>query len=323
MKRKKYKANAESTFFKLAVFLILVLLPITLIELFYDLNSFNRGKQIMHPAFGQGPCSPKDCLEISKKDNAKLFLLPDILPTPTPTVIPPTPTSTPVPTQPVGYCVNVPVLLYHHVQPQALAIEKKQTSLSVDNGIFDAQMAYLVSHGYTSISAEQLVNALITKSPLSLHSIVITLDDGYKDAYTYAYPIFQKYNITVNLLIPPGLLEGADYMSWSQLGQMAGNNLVHIVNHTWSHFSLPGGDGTKIRFEVETAEKELEQHLGKKLTVFGYPYGSFNSLAIQILQQEGFVGAFTTIPGTLECDSFIMALHRTRIGNSPLSFYGL
>src|SRR5690348_13712275 len=41
---------------------------------------------------------------------------------------------------PSGYCLHVPVLLYHHVQPQADAVAKGQTSLTVDSAIFDGQM---------------------------------------------------------------------------------------------------------------------------------------------------------------------------------------
>src|SRR5438105_4382912 len=69
--------------------------------------------------------------------------------TPTPTVTP-TPTSQPSPTEPVytGYCLNVPVLMYHHTAPSGIAHEKGFSSLNVDSGIFDEQMGYIASHGY-------------------------------------------------------------------------------------------------------------------------------------------------------------------------------
>lgn len=131
-------------------------------------------------------------------------LVPSPTNTPTPTILP---TPTPVPL--VGYCLNVPVLFYHHVQPQSMAIEKKQTSMSVDNGVFNNQMEYLKSRGYNTITVKQLVDALITHASLGPKSIAITLDDGYKDVYDYAYPIFKKYNLTANLMIATGLLEGS------------------------------------------------------------------------------------------------------------------
>src|SRR5579883_1465171 len=110
------------------------------------------------------------------------------------------------PTMPAGFCLKVPVLLYHHIQPQTEAVAKGQTSLTVDNGIFDSQMAYLASHGYVSISAEQLVNAILTHGSVPAHAIVLTFDDGYLDNFVYAYPTLQKYHLTGNLMVPTGLL---------------------------------------------------------------------------------------------------------------------
>jgi len=244
--------------------------------------------------------------------------------TPSPTV---TPSPTPVPISPTpkinDYCVHVPVLLYHHVQPQALAVEKKQTALSVDSDIFDKQMSYLVNAGYTSINSNQLMDAILQKSPLPAKSVVITLDDGYKDAYTYAFPIFKKYNLIGNIMIPSGLMEGADYLAWSQIQEMNSSGKIFYTDHTWSHFALGTGTAEKIKSEIQTGRSQLESHIGQKIDIFTYPYGSFNNLAISLLRQEGFKAAFSTIHGFNQCQSFIMTLHRNHIGNAPLSAYGL
>ncbi len=220
------------------------------------------------------------------------------------------------------YCARVPVLMYHHIQPNAEARKKGQTSLSVDNGMFDNQMAYLKSHGYTTISAKQLVDSLRTHVGLPSKSIVLTFDDGYKDNYTYALPIFRKYGITANLMLATGLMEGADYLSWNQINEMK-NNGVYLTDHTWSHYGVGNGSKEKIKFEIETAKKQIEDHTGQQVTIFTYPYGSYGAVSTTILQQDGFLGAFSSIPGFTQCDSFILTLHRNRIGNAPLSAYGL
>lgn len=217
-----------------------------------------------------------------------------------------------------GFCLRVPVLLYHHIQPVG-----GQSSPSVSRDIFDQQMAYLASSGYTAITAEQLVNALRTQRTLPPKSILITLDDGYRDVYDYAYPIFQKYHLNFNLMIIPGLIGGSDYLSWGQIGEMKGSGLAYFSNHTWSHYTLSRGPLDKVKFEIETAGQQLQDHIGQKIDVFTYPYGSFNNSVISVLQQDGFIGAFSTIPGFWQCDSFIFSLHRSHIGNAPLSVYGL
>lgn len=222
-----------------------------------------------------------------------------------------------------GYCLTVPVLMYHHIQPTAVAQEKKQTALNVDNGVFDQHMAYLVNSGYTPISAQDLVMALKNKTGLPPKSIVVTIDDGYRDNYDYAFPILKKYNIRANIMLSTGLMEGPDYLTWSQVEEMGKSGLISYSNHTWSHANVGGTNAEKIRYEIQTATKQIEDHTGQKQVVFTYPYGSVGGTVITILQENGFIGALSTLPGTYQCDSYIMSLHRTRVGNAPLSFYGI
>jgi peptidoglycan/xylan/chitin deacetylase (PgdA/CDA1 family) len=232
-------------------------------------------------------------------------------------------TPSPSPTIPAGFCLRVPVIFYHHIEPIDAAKIAGHASLTVDSGMFDSQMKYLFDRGYHSISAEELVNALRNKSQITGKPIVVTIDDGYSDNYTYAYPIAQKYNIILNLMIPTGLIENPGYLTWNNLREMTGSGLVYAYDHTWSHFSMPRGDVTKEETEIVTAKIQLEEHLGKPVTIFSYPYGASNNQSISLLTKNGFTGAFTTIPSFYQCDSIIYQLHRNRIGNAPLSSFGL
>lgn len=243
----------------------------------------------------------------------------------------PMPTVTPIPTAiPTesysGYCLDVPVLVYHHVQPTADAVSRGQGSLSVDPAAFDEQMAYL-STKYVSISAEALVDALRNHTSLPSNAIVVTLDDAYLDNYTYAYPILQKYHVTASLMVPTGLLGGVgnnSYFTWDQLKQMVNSGLIYVYDHTWSHYPVGSGTPDKDQFEIMTAKQQLESNLGKPVTIFTNPYGTGanNPRVVAELQEDGFTGAYSTIPGHYQCDSFIYSLHRTHIGNAPLSAYG-
>lgn len=235
----------------------------------------------------------------------------------------PIPSPSPAPIVYGGFCLNVPVIFYHHIQPMAEAKAQGHESLTVDSGTFDSQMAYLVSRGYRTISAETLTAALSGHTGLPGKSIVVSVDDGYDDMFAYAYPIIQKYGITVNLAIPTGLINNPGYMNWDNLRQMTGSGKVFIYNHTWSHANLAGVSSEKAQYEVSTAKKQLVENLGRNSNVFFYPYGNENSAAVETLRANGYSAAFTTIPGTTQCDSFMMSLRRIRIGNSSLAAYGL
>lgn len=221
-----------------------------------------------------------------------------------------------------GYCLSVPVIFYHHIQPFSIASQKKQTGFNVDSGIFDNQMNYLKSGGYIPVTAKQLIDALRSHSGLPGKPVVITFDDGYRDIYDYAYPILKKYGFVFNVAVITGLVNGGDYLTWDQIREMKGNG-GYLMDHTWSHYSVSKGSNDKIQYEIQTAKKQLEDNTGQEINVFVYPFGSFNSNAINILTNDGFSGAFTTSGGTYQCDLSIMTLHRTRIGNASLSLYGL
>jgi peptidoglycan/xylan/chitin deacetylase (PgdA/CDA1 family) len=230
---------------------------------------------------------------------------------------------------PAGFCLSIPIILYHHIQPEAVAKEKGQTSLTVDNGMFEQQMAYLAQNGYTTLTADQLVTAIQTHTQLPGKQVVITMDDGYLDNYIYAFPVLQKYHLITNLMVPTGLLgitAGTNaYYTWDNLKEMVGSGLAFAYNHTWSHFSLPGGNADKDTFEITTAQNQLQQHLGKISPIFTYPYGSGATLGwvVDLLKSKGYIAAFSTLPGRFDCDSNIMALPRIHIGNAPLSSYGI
>ena len=255
----------------------------------------------------------------------KIIVSPTIVPTPTAT---PSPTLTPTPVY-TGYCLNIPVLMYHHVAPQSVAITRGFSSLNVDNNLFDQQMGYIASHGFTTLFAEDLVNALHNHATLPAKSIVISLDDGYDDVYNYAFPIAKKYGVKLTVMVPTGLLgvQGPtnSYYTWGQLKDMLGSGLVHVGNHTWSHYPVGSGNAAKDQYEIATAQKELQQNLGISPIVFAYPYGTnANVLSVhRELQQNGILGAFSTIGGSVQCDSFIYSLHRTRIGNVAFPAYGI
>ena len=232
-----------------------------------------------------------------------------------------TPSPTPAPL--IGYCLNVPVLMYHHIQPEGTAKQLGQTALTVDNGVFDQQMQYLAQNGYTTFFANDFINALISHTQLPAKSVVITIDDGYEDNYIYALPVLQKYGLKANIMLATGLMGNSNMLSWDEVKSLKNSGLIYFTNHTWSHYPISKGPQAKIEYEIDTAKAEIEQNTGQMVNVFTYPYGSFNNNAIATLQKKGYIGAFSEIPGTYQCDSFLETLHRTRIGNGSLSSYGI
>lgn len=221
------------------------------------------------------------------------------------------------------YCMTVPVILYHHIQPLYLSSEKQQSALSVGVEYFDMHMNYLASQGYVSLTADQLVHAILNREELPPKSIVVTLDDGYEDNYLYAYPILKKYHIVGNFMIPTGLIGKKDYMSWDQIIEMSHDPLMKFYNHTVDHVDVGNATSDVVEKQITTAQDTLAEELGSDSPIFTYPYGSSSETAFSVLKKLGFSAAFSTKPGFTQCKSFILNLHRNHVGNLPLSSFGL
>ena len=185
-------------------------------------------------------------------------------------------------------------------------------------------MAYLVSNGYTPIWANELINALFTHSPLPAKPVVVTMDDGYADNDIYALPILQKYGIKANLMLATGLMGGnPDMLTWDQVNQLKGSGLIYFTNHTWSHYAISNGPQTKIESEIDTAQEQIQQNTGQTVNVFTYPYGEFNITPLQHCSEKVISAPLRKSPDNGSAIRSLMTLHSTRIGNAPLSAYGL
>lgn len=248
-------------------------------------------------------------------------------PTPTPTPIPsPTPTGTTNPTQtptpkPAGPCVDLPVLMYHHIQQYDVAKTGGYSGLTVTPDAFQKQLAYLNDKKYNSVSVAALIAFFDSGISLPKKPIMLTFDDGYDDFATYAAPLLSQYGIKSSMFLPTGLMENPGYLKWSTIASLAGQG-IYFGNHTWSHRSM-GANLETDKKEITTAQTQLDDHDLNVNKVFVYPYGTISPQAIGFLRDSGYNLAFTTIHGRLLCRGARLTLPRIRIGNDSLSAYGL
>lgn len=240
------------------------------------------------------------------------------------------PTPEPTPTE---YCLDVPVLFYHHIQPLTIAKERWEDSLSVDPINFERHIQYLKKQGYSFIYLKDLVNALYSRSTLG-KAIVLMADDGYQDNYTYAFPIIKRQEIPFTIAMVTGFSgkispytkpdepKEYEFMSWSEMKKMEDSGLVHFVNHSWSHQSLHQNNVKTIEEQITVGQKQLTQAVKKIEPIFIYPYGRYGDPVISILKKINYTAAFSTDKGTKHCLSDMYRLPRLRVGNAGPSVYG-
>ena len=247
-------------------------------------------------------------------------------PIPTPTIILPTPTVKPISFEELnlkfGPCSKIPVLMYHHVQNEDVAKKSNQQNLTVTPDFFKKQMEYLKIKGYSPIYPGQLSQFFDNGTQLPKKPVIITFDDAYEDNYLFAFPVLQEYGFKATIFVPTGLVTVADYLNWDEIKSMASSGLIYFGNHTWSHQNS-NTTLKKLDMEIGTADKQLSENNLNNDKVFAYPFGKPSNGAEDTLSKYNYKLAFTTVHGSIACKQKRFDIPRIRVGNAPLSSYGL
>jgi peptidoglycan/xylan/chitin deacetylase (PgdA/CDA1 family) len=86
------------------------------------------------------------------------------------------------------------ILCYHRVGTEGVPLYSR-----LEPAVFEAQMRYIREH-YRVVSLGQLCLELQEARSVE-PTLAVTFDDGYRDLYTYAYPVLQKYRVPVTIYL--------------------------------------------------------------------------------------------------------------------------
>ncbi|NRD76464.1 polysaccharide deacetylase family protein [Bacillus sp. BRMEA1] len=201
---------------------------------------------------------------------------------------------------------GIPVLTYHHF------LENRENKLFRTSGTtitpetFDQQMGYLHNKNFTPITTGDLENYLNGKIILPENTVLITFDDGLQSVYRYAYPILKKYNLkATEFMITERIAKTpyawnpnkVDTLSYPEMDQM--KDIFEFQSHTnnlHSYYKNKTSDVVALPYNIVKSDIALSQKIVHAQS-FAYPFGQYNSRAIQILKELGFKSAFTTTEG--------------------------
>ena len=233
-------------------------------------------------------------------------LTPTLTQTPTATY---TPSLSPTPTWVFNEPGQVvaPILLYHHVRG-----ESSNTRYTVSIPDFRAQMQTLYDHGYTAITMDMLLDALIDGGDLPPKPIVITFDDGHQNVYDNAFPIMQTFNFPgVFYIVANRINDLQNFVNVDELKTMI-NAGWEIGGHSYTHPDLTRNRGN-IDYEVGLSRIDLQNALGVEISSFAYPFGEMDSFVVQKVYEHSYragIGLGHSITHTMNNLNY---LHRIEI----------
>ena len=184
---------------------------------------------------------------------------------------------------------GVSVLNYHQVE------EKNGNPLTLWPDQFEAQMAYLADEGYTTITIDEMMDALENGTSLPEKPVIITFDDGYADNYEYAYPILKKYGFKATIFLIYDFTNAyPNYLTWEQIDEMKQSGLIRFESHTMTHANLAELDSAdELRHEIADSHDLLSEKIGYDMHYIAYPGGRVNPEIEEITRAAGYRGGFT------------------------------
>lgn len=209
---------------------------------------------------------------------------------------------------------RIPILMYHYIEYVEDQNDKTRISLNILPSVFEEQVKTLKDAGFTFLRNEELGDILDGRKTLPKKPILLTFDDGYRDFYTYAYPILKKYNAAGTQYIITSFLNHPNHLTTDQVKEIATDNLVEIGSHTVSHDWLKEKSPEEVRFQITDSRRFLEQVTGRKIVSFAYPYGAFDLSATQVVGNSGYTTAVSTVPGINQSTENRYFLYRLRPG---------
>jgi len=222
------------------------------------------------------------------------------------------------PAMPVTAADSAVVLMYHRFGEDRYP----STSIRVDQ--FEAQLDYLRDQNFTVVPLTDVVAALNDGHSLPPRSVVITIDDAYLSVFDVAYPLFREYGFPFTVFVATDAVDEGlrAYMTWDQMREMAAGG-VTFANHGATHESLiarrenEGDDDwlNRIRADVGKGWQRLSAELDPLPGMYAYPYGEFDTVAANMLRDEGYV-AFGQQSGAVGIHSDTRALPRFPMAES-------
>ncbi len=167
---------------------------------------------------------------------------------------------------------KVPVLMYHCISQYEAGANQY---LFVSPKHFEDQIRYLRDNNYQFLFPEELSYADKTQK-----SVVLTLDDGYLDNYTNAYPILKKYGAKATIFIPSDYIGKTGYLSAGQLKEMSDSGFVRIYSHGKTHTDMSKMSAEECEREYRESNDRITAITGREVLSFTYPNGRYSQTSL-------------------------------------------
>jgi peptidoglycan/xylan/chitin deacetylase (PgdA/CDA1 family) len=157
---------------------------------------------------------------------------------------------------------------------------------------FKAQIDYLDAEDFNLVALKDVVEALNNEQTLPDKSVAITFDGGYASIMS-VMPYILKHDIPVTIFLALGAIDqdSPQFLSEKDIKKLAKQDHIDFQLSSYGFKRMPL-EKEGILSQINLAKSAYRKLFDKEPEYFAYPYGEYNSLAAQTLEQQGFKAAF-------------------------------
>ena len=212
------------------------------------------------------------------------------------------------------------VLCYHIVQ------SPQDPRMEISRETFRQHLQYLEMTGYNVIPLRDLYEYVSgQRESIPDNAVVITIDDGWRSAYTEAFPELKKRGFPFTLFVYPNIINKTTIsVTWDQIREMQEGG-ADIQSHTFSHPYLSRGRNSSLseaqysewlRRELVDSKNKIEKETGRPVEFLAYPYGDFDARVAANVKRAGYSAALTCEAGRVRQGSDPFRMKRVVIDKS-------
>ncbi|MDE6789578.1 MAG: polysaccharide deacetylase family protein [Ruminococcus sp.] len=207
--------------------------------------------------------------------------------------------------------VFLPVIMYHSVYgdtPSEYIVTPEQ---------LENDLQWLKTNGYSTVTAEQVINYTRNKGPLPEKCVMITLDDGFYNNLSILVPLLEKYDMTALVSVVGSYTDNDavidphnqrySYLTWDDIKELQNSERIELGNHTYNMHSLKGervgcgiADGEtesdyrkKLNDDISHLQNSFTENIGYTPVVFTYPFGKVSRESLPVIRENGFLMTLT------------------------------